>query len=342
MPDSQDLEDLERTIEERRAAASRPPAGDEQQELAELALTLEELAQTGPEFDDQAVWAKVVDFIETTPQRGGVSGWISGWTAGAWAWLGGVPARPLLAPAAIASVLVIGALAFLVLQSPQSASAAFLDDVRDLSALTDEALDDAELTDDEIAELSGQTDLLLAAIAGDDGALDDLDDVELSEVITALVEAASRLEAQLGGDDGRVAVILGQLGLISGSAGEALAAHAIDGAAAACDGADDDDALEACDDALDAADEASDDLDDEAEEACEDELDEIADSSDAKRSDDDEDGDDRHDEDRDGDDRDDEDGDDRDDEDDGHRDDEDDGDRDRRGQRRPPRHRRRQ
>ena len=301
MPDSHDLEDLERTIEERRAAASRPPAGDEQQELAELALTLEELAQTGPEFDDQAVWAKVVDFIETTPQRGGVSGWISGWTAGAWAWLGGVPARPLLAPAAIASVLVIGALAFLVLQSPQSASAAFLDDVRDLSALTDEALDDAELTDDEIAELSGQTDLLLAAIAGDDGALDDLDDVELREVITALVEAASRLEAQLGGDDGRVAVILGQLGLISGSAGEALAAHAIDGAAAACDRADDDDALEACDDALDAADEACDDRDDEDGDDRDDEDDGHRDDEDDGDRDD-EDSDDRHDTDGDNDD----------------------------------------
>ena len=275
MANPQDYEGLERALEARRAGGASSPTG-EHEELADLALQVEALGQRTPALDESAVWTRVDEYVRTTPQSTTAFGWL----AGAWAAFiqGGAPR--LLAPAGIAALLLVGALALVVLQAPGNASAAFVDDVRELGALTDDALLDGMLSEGELAALAA----LLDEIQAQAGALGDLDDDDLRAVAAILTVTRDQLGSLTG--SGGLAPLLAGLDGIGGEAAAALAANSIETALAVCADADDDDGHEACDEALDVADDACDNLRGDAEDACEDELDEIADADDARRDDD--------------------------------------------------------
>ena len=298
MPNPEDFESLERAIEARRAGAASPPVGDHD-DLADLALQVEALGQRTPALDQSAVWARVDEYVRTTPQSTTVFGWL----AGTWETFirGGAPR--LLAPAGLAALLLVGAITVVLLQSPGSASAAFVDDVRELGALTDDALLDGTLSEGELAALAALLDEIEAEAEA--GILGDLDDEDLQAVAAILTVTRDQLGSQTGSGGGLASLLAGLDG-INGEAAAALASNSIETALAVCAETEDDDGHEACDEALDVADDACDNLDDDAEDACEDELDEIADAADARRADDDHDDhddDDDHDGDHDGDER---------------------------------------
>ena len=275
MPTSQEHDRLDELIDERQLGRARPLgiAGDELEELADLTVALRGLGARAPAIDEDAVSARVAAYTESTPQS----------PPPLWSRLRGATWRavPSFAPprvlalAALALLLLVGVVAGVLLQSPQSASASFIEDVRELQRLADSALADGELSSEELATLGEHADLLRAAIAGDSSALGDLRPDELREVADALVGVLGLLAAHGGETDGQLLEPLVALGLVSGSVNGALAEEAYEAAAGVCGDIASEHDLELCEDAIEVAEAACEDLSEAAEEACEDALDEL-------------------------------------------------------------------
>ena len=123
MPTSQERDQLDELIDESQRSRVRPLeiAGEEHEELADLAFALRELGARAPEIDENAVWGKVTAYAESTPQSAPPL-W-SRLRGATWLAVPSFAPPRVLALAALAVLLLMGVVAGVLLQSPQSASA---------------------------------------------------------------------------------------------------------------------------------------------------------------------------------------------------------------------------
>ncbi len=194
MADHDEAARLDRLIEARRAGAAGVDApgmaaeSDEAtRDLLDLAAGLDALGRRAPVLDGDTVWSRVSAGIDAAPRSlpAARSPW---WRLSLPPWMN----RPAWSAAgAFAAVLVLGV--FVLVSPPRSTSAAFFDDVVELSAVADAALSDDLLTEDEKGNLAALATALLAAIDRNPAALDELGAGQRQIVLDTLSTVMSRL-----------------------------------------------------------------------------------------------------------------------------------------------------
>ena len=181
-------DELDALIEARRQGEPRAEApASEPGRLAAAAVRLAASWQAAPAVDREAVRARIAAGIAAAPRRDSPRWWELYRSSGAWV----VPRR-----AALATVAVIAAGVLFSLLATRSSSAAFVDDVERLSAVTTAALADDQLSDGEKTELASRAAALVERIAADRGVVASLEAEQLEAVAGALSEVESRLQAQ--------------------------------------------------------------------------------------------------------------------------------------------------
>ncbi len=189
MADHDEAVQLDRLIEARRAGTpgSEAPADEATRDLLDLAAGLDALGQRAPVLDGDTVWSRVSAGIDAAPRSlpAARSPW---WRLGLPTWMN----RPAWSAAgAFAAVLVLGV--FVLVSPPRSTSAAFYEDVVELSAVADAALSDDLLTEDEKGNLAALATALLAAIDRNPAALDELGAGQRQIVLDTLSTVMARL-----------------------------------------------------------------------------------------------------------------------------------------------------
>ena len=194
MADHDEAARLDRLIEARRAGAAGVDApgmaagSDEAtRDLLDLAAGLDALGRRAPVLDVDTVWSRVSAGIDAAPRSlpAARSPW---WRPSLPTWMN----RPAWSAAgAFAAVLVLGV--FVLVSPPRSTSAAFFDDVAELSAVAEAALSDDVLTEDEKGNLAALATVLLAAIDRNPAALDELGADQRQIVLDTLSTVMGRL-----------------------------------------------------------------------------------------------------------------------------------------------------
>ncbi len=240
---------LDRAIDAARDGHASQGDGDG---LDEFAARLHGFASSGPALDETRIRRTLEARLDSTPQH---QSWLRlpSWLA----------MNRSFAPAAVAVVVALMIGVGALMSTGGSASAAFLDDVQELSAVTELAIDDGELDIDEFAEISALVAALLDAVS-DPEVLAEIEPEALATIVEELAAVQAVLDEHddgIDGDDGAggdVGLASDDLGLVSDNLGlvfsAVLQAHAsglIVAAGEACDGEDAD--QEACKQAFDNA-----------------------------------------------------------------------------------------
>jgi hypothetical protein len=194
MTDIDDAARLDRMIEDRRGGRgdSDGPADASLRAVADLAAELDELGRHAPALDEDVVWARVGAGVDAAPRvaRRERAPW---WTAPWWTlhlprWAD----RPLWA-AASAGAAVLLIVAFTLISQPRSTSAAFVEDVNELSSVAQAALADNQLTEDEKGNVAALAAALVQAIDENPAALNELAPEQREHVLGTLSDVMSRL-----------------------------------------------------------------------------------------------------------------------------------------------------
>ena len=267
-PDPDRADALHRRIEAKNRGEQVPPDA-ELDALAETAGALDVHWSRGADVDADAIWTSVEAGIDSTPQRG----WRT-WSRRFRAW-------PLLLsrglPAvAAALVLTIAVVASALLMTSGTASARFLEEVEQLSAVVQESFADGTLDSNELSELNTLAAKLLETVQSDPEALSDIDVDELKAAVSKLNAVVALIESHDDTENGRVAHSLTALSHVSGVADDALGEEVVSNATDACSdngaGAD----LAACEQSLAAAEDACDELGEAAKDSCEEEIESLS------------------------------------------------------------------
>ena len=176
------LDDLVEARAGRRSALDAPAAWDLRR-LAEAAERLDASWDSQAPVDRDAVWSRIAPEL-ARPRR---ATWWSR-LAGGLPSLGAIPRRAAAVTALVAVLLAA------VLVPGQSSSAAFLDDVARLTAATERALADSELTAEEQHQLEVLSTRLIERLRDNPSALDELPAQRIEEVSTKLAGVERALE----------------------------------------------------------------------------------------------------------------------------------------------------
>jgi len=177
MPADHEADELDRLIESRLNGESPAAPNPLSDALADLAGQLDGLAHQAELPDSADVWSRVADGIEAHEQAQRPSLLERWWPSPS--------TRAFWAPTLAASLALFAVLALLI-SEPDSTSAAFVEDVERLSAVTSDALADDVLTPDERESVTALAAALAATVDRRPHTIAELSTRERADVLEAL------------------------------------------------------------------------------------------------------------------------------------------------------------